>query len=206
MKPETVTVIMTGASGAQYGLLLLKELLAAGKTVYLLLSRPAQIVIATETDLKLPARAKDIQRFFNDYFGIKAGQLFVFEREQWMAPIASGSNVADATVVCPCTTGTLASVAVGASRSLIERSVDVAIKERKQVILVIRETPFSPIHLEHMLKLSQLGVTIMPANPAFYHHPKTIDDLVNFMVARILDHLHIPHQLMEPWGTAALTP
>lgn len=200
MKPETVTLIMTGASGAQYGLLLLKELLAAGKKVYLLISRPAQIVIATETDLKLPSRAKDIQHFFNDYFTLEAGQLFVFEREQWMAPIASGSNVSDATVVCPCTTGTLASVAMGASRNLIERSVDVAIKERKPVILVIRETPFSPIHLEHMLKLSQIGVTIMPANPAFYHQPKTLEDMVAFMVARILDHLQISHQLMKPWG------
>lgn len=200
MKPDKVTLIMTGASGAQYGLLLLKELLAAGKIVYLLMSRPAQIVIATETDLKLPSRAKEIQDFFNDYFGIEEGQLFVFEREQWMAPIASGSNVSDATVVCPCTTGTLASVAMGASRTLIERSVDVAIKERKPVILVIRETPFSPIHLEHMLKLSQIGVTIMPANPAFYQQPKSVDDMVAFMVARILDHLGVQHALMKPWG------
>lgn len=200
MKPDKVTLIMTGASGAQYGLLLLKELLAAGKIVYLLMSRPAQIVIATETDLKLPSRAKDIQDFFNDYYGIEEGRLFVFEREQWMAPIASGSNVSDATVVCPCTTGTLASVAMGASRTLIERSVDVAIKERKPVILVIRETPFSPIHLEHMLKLSQIGVTIMPANPAFYQQPKSVDDMVAFMVARILDHLGVQHTLMKPWG------
>lgn len=198
---KTVTLIMTGASGAQYGLRLLETLINSGIRVYLLLSKPAIVVINTETDLKLPsARANVLEGFFREHFQAKDDQLFVFEREQWMAPIASGSAVADATVVCPCTTGTLSAIAVGSSRNLIERAADVCIKERKQLILVIRETPFSEIHLEHMLKLSRLGAVIMPANPGFYHKPDHIDGLVDFMVARILDHLGIEHQLLKRWG------
>ncbi|MGV6810157.1 MAG: flavin prenyltransferase UbiX [bacterium] len=202
----SVTLMMTGASGAQYGLRLLQVLLQQPIKVYLLLSKPAQIVINTETDLRLPsARAAELKRFFSDYYGAADGQLQVFEREQWMAPIASGSAVADATVVCPCTTATLSAIATGASRSLLERAADVALKERKKLILVIRETPFSEIHLENMLKLSRMGAVIMPANPGFYHQPKNIDELVDFMVARVLDHLDLPQKLMPRWGMAGST-
>jgi 4-hydroxy-3-polyprenylbenzoate decarboxylase len=200
----TVTLMMTGASGAQYGLRLLQVLLQQPVKVYLLLSKPALIVINTETDLRLPsARASELQTFFSEYYGAADGQLQVFEREQWMAPIASGSAVADATVVCPCTTATLSAIATGASRSLLERAADVALKERKKLILVIRETPFSDIHLEHMLKLSRMGAVIMPANPGFYHQPQNINDLVDFMVARVLDHLGLDQQLMPRWGISA---
>jgi 4-hydroxy-3-polyprenylbenzoate decarboxylase len=108
-------------------------------------------------------------------------------------------------VICPCTTGTLAAVACGASRSLLERAADVALKERKQLILVVRETPLSEIHLENMLKLSRMGAVIMPANPGFYYRPQGIDDLVDFIVARILDHLNIAHQLLPRWGMDART-
>lgn len=198
---KTVTLIMTGASGAQYGLKLLEELIQANVRIYLLLSRPAQIVINMETELKLPSRAKDIAQFFKERFSASEGQLSVFEKEQWLAPIASGSGVADATVVCPCTTGTLSSIAIGSSRNLLERAADVAIKERKQLILVVRETPLSEIHLENMLKLSRMGVIIMPATPGFYHRPSSIDDIVDFMVSRILEHLKIEHTLLPPWGS-----
>lgn len=191
---------MTGASGAQYGLRLLEELINAKIKVYLLLSRPAQVVINMETDLKLPSRAKDIAQFFAKRYSADEGQLSVFEKEQWLAPIASGSGVADATVVCPCTTGTLSSIAIGSSRNLLERAADVALKERKQLILVVRETPLSEIHLENMLKLARMGATIMPANPGFYHSPKTLDDIVDFMVARLLDHLNLDHKLLPMWG------
>ena len=191
---------MTGASGAQYGLRLLEELVNAKASISLLLSRPAQIVINTETELNIPSRAKDIQQFFTKRFNATQDQIKVYEREQWIAPIASGSGVADATVVCPCTTGTLASIAVGSSRNLLERAADVALKERKKLILVIRETPFSDIHLENMLKLSRMGVIIMPANPGFYQQPESLDDIIDFMVARILDHLDISHQLIPIWG------
>lgn len=201
MITKTVTLIMTGASGAQYGLRLLEELVKAEVSISLLMSRPAQIVIKTETELKLPSRSSEIELFFTERYKAKPEQIKVYEREQWMAPIASGSGVADATVVCPCTTGTLSSIAVGSSRNLLERAADVALKERKKLILVVRETPLSDIHLENMLKLSRMGVVIMPANPGFYHQPQTLDDIVDFMVARILEHLQIPHDLLPAWGT-----
>jgi 4-hydroxy-3-polyprenylbenzoate decarboxylase len=202
MKSKTVTLIMTGASGAAYGLRLLEELVKAGCHIYLLLSRPAHLVIKMETDLSLPIRASDVEAFFSERYHATAGQIRVFEKEQWLAPIASGSGVADATVVCPCTTGTLSSIAVGSSKNVLERAVDVALKERKQLILVIRETPFSEIHLENMLKLTRMGAVIMPANPGFYFKPTSLDDIVDFMVARILDHLDIEHTLQARWGDA----
>ena len=196
----TITLIMTGASGAQYGLRLLECLLRAGHRVYLLLSRPAQIVVNMETEHRLPGRASDIQAYFTQLYAAQPDQLQVFEREQWTAPIASGSAVADATVVCPCTTGTLSAIACGSSRNLIERAADVTLKERKKLILVVRETPFSEIHLENMLKLARMGVIIMPANPGFYNRPQSVEQLVDFMVARVLDHLGLAHELMPRWG------
>jgi 4-hydroxy-3-polyprenylbenzoate decarboxylase len=117
-----------------------------------------------------------------------------------MAPVASGSNPPEALVICPCTTGTLGSIAAGTSNELIERAADVALKEKRQLILVVRETPFSSIHLENMLRLSRLGAVIMPANPGFYHQPQRVEDLVDYMVARVLDHLKVPHQLLPRWG------
>ncbi|OQX13818.1 MAG: aromatic acid decarboxylase [Thiothrix lacustris] len=191
---------MTGASGAQYGLRLLECLLRAGHRVYLLLSRPAQIVVNMETEHRLPGRASEIQAYFTQLYAAQPDQLQVFEREQWTAPIASGSAVADATVVCPCTTGTLSAIACGSSRNLIERAADVTLKERKKLILVVRETPFSEIHLENMLKLARMGVIIMPANPGFYNRPQSVEQLVDFMVARVLDHLGLAHELMPRWG------
>ncbi len=204
MSGRSVTLIMTGASGAQYGLRLLEELIKSGMQISLLISKPAQIVIKTETELRLPGRAKEIEVFFNkryqDDFKKSGALLSVYEREQWMAPIASGSGVSDVTVVCPCTTGTLSSIAVGSSKNLLERAADVALKERKKLILVVRETPLSDIHLENMLKLSRMGVVIMPANPGFYHQPKSLDDIIDFMVARILDHIGMKQGLLPSWG------
>ncbi len=200
----TITLIMTGASGAQYGLRLLEFLLQHGHRVYLLLSRPAQVVVNMETEHRLPGRASELQIYFSALYGAAPGQLQVFEREQWAAPIASGSGVADATVVCPCTTGTLSAIACGSSRNLIERAADVCLKERKKLILVVRETPFSEIHLENMLKLARMGVIIMPANPGFYQRPTSVQELVDFMVARVLDHLGISHALLPRWGDAAV--
>jgi flavin prenyltransferase len=197
---RSVALAMTGASGAQYGLRLLQCLLEAGAEVSLMLSRPAQVVIGMETDLSLPGRPAEIERYFTDRYGARDGHLRVYDREQWTAPLASGSSPPDAMVICPCTTATLSAVAVGASRSLMERAADVVLKERRPLILVVRETPFSEIHLENMLRLARMGVVVMPANPAFYHKPRAVEDLVDFMVARVLDHLHIPNDLIRRWG------
>lgn len=197
---DTVSLAITGASGAPYGLRLLETLLQAGKRVYLMVSQPAQVVLATETELQVPGRTEAMQAFFAERFDAAPGQLEVFGREQWMAPVASGSNAPRSMVICPCSTSTLSSVATGASNTLIERAADVMLKERRQLIMVVREMPLSAIHLEHMLKLSQLGVTIMPASPAFYHQPQTVEDMVDFVVARVLDHLGVDQQLAPRWG------
>ncbi|MBV8656519.1 MAG: UbiX family flavin prenyltransferase [Burkholderiales bacterium] len=198
--PKTVTLALTGASGMPYALSLLRCLLAADARVYLLYSQAAQIVIKQEQGETWPSRAKDVEAELVARFQCRAGQLRVFGREEWFAPVASGSNPPDAMVICPCTMGTLAAIAAGMSDNLIERAADVVIKEGRKLIIVPREAPFSAIHLENMLKLSRLGVCILPANPAFYHHPQSIDDLVDFVVARILDQLAVPHQLMARWG------
>ncbi len=197
---QRISLAITGASGVQYGLRLLECLLQADKTVYLMLSSPAKVVIATETELKLPGRASDIEAYFTDKYAAKPAQLSVFSRDQWMAPVASGSNAPDAMVVCPCSTGTLSAIACGNSRTLIERAADVMLKEKRQLIIVPRETPLSAIHLENMLKLANLGVTILPASPAFYHKPTEISELINFVVARILDHLGIEQRFAPRWG------
>lgn len=197
---SAITLAMTGASGAQYGLRLLEQLIIAQQTVYLLVSAPAQIVIGMETDLKLPSRPSEIQAYLTERFKASQGQLQVFGREQWTAPIASGSAVPRAMVICPCTSGTLAAIANGFSRSLIERAADVVLKEQRKLILVHRETPLSVIHLENMLRLAKLGTLILPANPGFYHHPNHINDIIDFIVARILDHLDIAHTLLPVWG------
>ena len=198
--PATVTLALTGASGMPYGVRLLECLLKAGIRVYLLYSQAAQIVAKQEMDLALPGRVREVQDFFAQKFEAADGQLRVFGREEWFAPVASGSNPADAMVICPCSMGTLAAVACGLADNLIERAADVMLKEQRQLVLVPRETPFSAIHLENMLRLSRAGAVILPANPGFYHHPTRLEDLVDFVVARVLDLLRVEHQLTPRWG------
>lgn len=200
MSRDAVTLAFTGASGAPYGLRLLECLLRAKRRVFLMISAPAQVVLAAETELKVPGRPAEMREFFAALYGAEDGQLEVFGKEQWMAPVASGSNAPQTMVVCPCSTGSLSAIATGASNNLIERAADVMLKERRQLILVPRETPFSAIHLEHMLALTRMGVTILPACPGFYHRPRRIEDLVDFVVGRILDHLGIAHELTARWG------
>lgn len=207
MAPSAVTstpiiIAMTGASGAAYGLRLLEILLKSGRPVYLLLSKAAQMVLAMETPLDIPSRPTEMQRFFSEHFNTDKSLLTVYAREDWTAPIASGSHRAQHMVVCPCTTGTLAAIAHGNSDNLMERAADVMLKEKRKLILVVRETPLSVIHLENMLKLAKAGASIMPANPGFYHQPEGIADLIDFIVARILDHIGIEHELLPRWGEA----
>jgi len=201
--PAPLTLAMTGASGACYGLRLLQWLLRAGIPVYLLLSKPAQVVIAMETELKLPGRGAEIARVLTRRFDVEPSLLRLYGEEQWTAPVASGSAASAGMVVCPCTTGTLAGIAAGSSRNLMERAADVTLKEGRKLLLVVRETPFSVIHLENMLRLARAGACILPANPGFYHQPREIGDLVDFIVARILDQLGLSQALVPPWGVRA---
>jgi flavin prenyltransferase len=198
---KTITLAITGASGAQYGLRLLQQLLAAKCRVYLLISRAAVVVINRETELDIPADFASQKQWLDSHYRPEPGQLQLFAHDDWFAPVASGSAAVDAMVVCPASGGTLSSLAIGASNNLIERAGDVMIKERRQLILVPRETPYSQIHLENMLKLTRMGVTVLPASPGFYQYPKTIDDLVDFIVARILDQLGLKQSLLPAWGS-----
>lgn len=199
---KTVCLAFTGASGLPYGVRLLECLLAAGCRVQLLYSQAAQIVAKQEMDLELPSRPQEVAAYFRQRHADLPGCLEVYGREEWFAPVASGSNPPDAMVVCPCSMGTLAAIAQGLSDNLIERAADVVLKERRLLVLVPRETPFSSIHLENMLRLSQAGAVILPPNPGFYHHPQSVQEIVDFVVARILDQLAVPHRLMARWGEA----
>jgi 4-hydroxy-3-polyprenylbenzoate decarboxylase len=200
MTPKIITLAMTGASGAEYTLRLFECCLQKNIQVQFITSQPGQIVLGMETELKLSGSPQKMQQKLADYFNADPALISVYSKDQWTAPPASGSSVADAMVVCPCSMGSLASIAVGSGENLIHRAADVAIKERRTLILVPRETPFSSIHLENMLKLSRLGVVILPPNPGFYHGANSVAELVDFIVARILDQLGIDNDLSPRWG------
>ncbi len=194
-----ITLALTGASGAPYGLRLLQQLLAANSQVYLLLSDAAKIVLATESELAIPQEHNAAQLFLNEYFNAQEAQIQLLEKSDWFSAPASGSSSPKQMVICPCSMGTLSSICYGASNNLIERAADVILKERGQLLIAWRESPLSSIHLENMLSLSKLGVTLMPLAPGFYHKPQTLEDIIDFMVARILDHLKIEQSLVLPW-------
>lgn len=195
-----MTLALTGASGAPYALRLLECLVAAEYQIFVLISGAARVVLDTESQLKIPSHPERATIFLTEYFKAAPEQIRVFGKDEWFSPVASGSAAPKQMVVCPCSTGSLAAIATGMSDNLIERAADVVIKERGQLILVPRETPVSAIHLEHMLTLAKLGVTIMPAAPGFYQHPQSVADLVDFMVARLLDHLGLEQTLLPRWG------
>ena len=207
MSDKRVTVALTGASGAPYGLRLIECLLAQQQQVLLLISSAARVVLATEQDLKLSAAPEQATTQLYQYFSERGSelneqQLKVYGKEDWFSPVASGSAAPKRMIICPCSTSTLSAVATGSSNTLIERAADVVMKERGQLVVVPRETPLSTLHLQNMLQLSQMGVTVMPAAPGFYHQPQTIDDLIDFMVARMLDHLGLEQSLVSRWGYA----
>jgi 4-hydroxy-3-polyprenylbenzoate decarboxylase len=197
---KTITLAFTGASGLPYGMRLLECLLQNGQRVHLVYSQAAQIVAKQEMDFVLSNRPQDAEKFLLGRLGTFSGELKVFGIQDWYAPMASGSNPGDAMVICPCTMGTLGKIASGISDDLIARAADVMLKENRTLILVPREMPFSTIHLENMLKLAHAGTVIMPPNPGFYHHPQSVADMVDFVVARILDHLGVAQTLIKPWG------
>ena len=200
--PQRACLAWTAASGLPYGLRLLDALLSAGVTVELIYSQAAQVVAQQELSMRLPSSPDEALQLLQQQFPNRPGKLLVYGRDAWFSPVASGSNPPDAMVVCPCSMGTLASIAAGLADNLIERAADVVLKERRSLILVPRETPFSVIHLENMLRLARAGAVIVPPSPGFYEHPQSVADLVDFVVARILDQLRVPHTLGKRWGGA----
>ncbi len=197
---KNIVVGITGASGSIYGLRLIAELLGAGHQVSVLLTNAGRQVTAFEAGLPLVEDTQECRAVFEDYFSGSAQQLKYYAIDDFFAPIASGSSAPDAVVICPCSMGTAGRIAAGLSDNLLERVADVALKERRQLVLVPRETPFNQIHLENLLRLAQAGALILPAMPGFYHQPQTLEDLVTFVAGKILDTLGVPHQLFNPWG------
>jgi 4-hydroxy-3-polyprenylbenzoate decarboxylase len=190
-----IVMALTGASGAPYGVRLLQQLVAAKRKVSLIVSSHGLRLLRTETEIgDVEGLRAHIGAGFDEY-------VTHFDDADRGAAPASGSAKAAGMVICPCSMGTLASIAAGVSRSLVERAADVALKERRPLVLVPRETPLSAIHLENMLRVTRAGAVVMPATPGFYHRPKTIDELVDFIVARVLDHLHVENTLAPRWGT-----
>jgi flavin prenyltransferase len=186
-----VTLAITGASGAPYAVRLLELLNGAGVPVRLIVSRTGWRLLAEELSIagepELRARTGDWRH------------VVMYEDDDRGATPASGSAASRGMIVCPCSMGTLASIAQGTTRSLIERAADVVLKERRPLVLVPRETPYSAIHLENMLRLTRAGATILPASPGFYHRPRSIDDLIDFVVARVLAHIGVATDLGPQW-------
>ncbi|MFN8665722.1 MAG: flavin prenyltransferase UbiX [Gemmatimonadaceae bacterium] len=190
-----IVVAITGASGAPYAVRLLEALVAAQRTVWLVVSSHGYRLLSTEMGIADEAALRA-------HVGAEGWDRCVtmFSDGDRGASPASGSTRMHGMVICPCSMGTISAIAQGTSRSLVERAADVMLKERRRLIVVPRETPYSQIHLENMLRLTQAGAVVMPASPGFYHQPRSIDDLVNFVVARILDHLDVEHTLVRRWG------
>jgi len=197
---EPIVVAITGASGAAYGLRLIKRLADAGIEQHLLLSSAAEVVLKQEADLSLPGKPEKKVAMISEYLNISPHLIHAYALKDWFSPAASGSAGIKKMVIIPCSMGTLARIAGGMSDNLIERAADVMLKEKRKLIIVPRETPLSSIHLENMLKLSQMGTHIIPAMPGFYHNPATIDELVDFIVDRVLDHLELPNPETKKWG------
>lgn len=199
-KRETIALAFTGASGLQYGFSLLQQLLAADKRVLLMVSEPARQVAHLDMGIDLPRSTQAIKHYFCAKNPAYERLLFVYGQQDWRSPLASGSGDWDKLVICPCTAKTLAAVANGIGDNLIHRSAEVALKERRQLLIVYRETPYSTIQLQNMLNLSRAGALIMSANPGFYHRPQSVQDIIDFVVAKVLDQLKIEHSLLPCWG------
>lgn len=197
---KKIVVGITGASGSIYGLRLIEELLRAGKEVTVLLTSAGRQVLGVETGLQVSADPDECLQQIKAHFKVEGG-LSCYALNDFFAPVASGSSAPDVVVICPCSMGTVGRIAAGLSDNLLERVADVALKEKKQLLLVPRETPFNQIHLENLLRLSQAGAQILPAMPGFYQKPESVDDLVDFVVGKILDNLDVEHQLFQRWGS-----
>lgn len=194
------TIAITGASGAPYALKLLHELVKLGHNIYVSISRDGLSIINDETGLLLKGSETEIQYALERQLDAKEGQIQYFDEENMYAAIASGTVPVDAMAVIPCSMKTLAAIANGYASNLIERAADVMLKEKRNLIIVPRETPLSSIHLKNMLTLAEAGCRVIPAMPAFYHNPKRIQDMVDFIVGRVMDAMGIPNDLSPRWG------
>lgn len=196
---STYTVAITGASGVVYGIRLLEYLLKEGHKVFLVITKEGFEILRGELDINWDGGEKGVNRGIERYFKSQPGQVTYFDEDNLSAPISSGSFRIDGMIIIPCSMKTLASIANGFADNLIERGADVVLKERRPLILVPRETPLNVIHLNNMLTSAKAGAHIIPAMPAFYHHPKTVEDMVNFIVGRVLDAIGIKNELYRRW-------
>lgn len=185
---------ITGASGSIYGIRLIQQLALKKHTVNVVVTSAGKMVMKEELGVSGLGKM--------DKLGLSKvkNNIKIWENNNFEAPFMSGSSAPEAVIIIPCSVGKLAAIANGISGNLVERTADVALKEKRQLILVVRETPLSLIHLENMVKVTRAGAHILPAMPAFYHHPKTIDDMVNFVVGKVLNLLRIEHNLFKSWG------
>lgn len=211
-RPQPLVLAITGASGAVYAVRLLHVLQRNGRDVHLAISPSARLVIRQELGIELNLDAFEPGQLLNaelpwemhDVQGVESaatpGRVLYHRYDDYFAPIASGSFLTAGMVVCPCSGGTLSGIAHGASNNLIQRAADVHLKERRKLILVPRETPLSIVQLENMRRACEVGAVVLPASPGWYHGVQSLGDLVDFIVARILDQLGVEHQLMRRWG------
>ena len=193
-------IAITGASGAIYGMRLLEYLVKNGLTVYLTVTKVAWWILKDETGLFRDGTEDEINSSLCEYYGVSKEILHYYDENNMKAPVASGSFRTDGMVIVPCSMKTVASIASGVSSNLVGRSADVILKEKRKLIIVPRETPLNTVHLRNLLTLSEMGIHIIPAMPAFYNKPATIDDMVEFIVGRILDALCIDNNLYARWG------
>lgn len=191
---------ITGASGAIYGMRLIEECLKAGHEIFLTITKSGRIVIKEELNLDLDLSVDMIEGRLLEYFKVSKEVFTYYDVDHISSAIASGSFRTDGMIIAPCSMSMVSAIAQGSSNNLLERSADVILKEGKPMILIPRETPLSAIHLENLLKLARLGVKIIPPMPSFYTHPKTIEDIVNNTVGRVLDQLNIEHNLCKRWS------
>jgi len=200
MAAEDLILAMTGASGALYGVRLLEVLLRAGRTVHLTLSPAATQVIEQELDRRVKLDQFRLRDLLGDEAEVPQAQVHYYHYMDFRAGIASGSFLTGGMVICPCSMGTLAGIAHGLSQNLIHRAADVHLKERRRLVLVPRETPLNVVQLKNMTACVEAGAVVLPAMPAFYTRPKTLEDAVDFIVGRICDQLGVAHQLFKRWG------
>jgi 4-hydroxy-3-polyprenylbenzoate decarboxylase len=198
---STYTVAISGASGAPYALRLLQALVKGGHSLYVTVSGDGLAILNEEAGMMLKGSEMEIQDALEKHLEAKEGQLTYFDEDNMYAPIASGSVKVDAMVVIPCSMKALASIAHGFASNLIERAADVMLKEKRKLIIVPRETPLSVIHLKNMLSLAEAGCQVIPAMPAFYHHPKRVSDMVDFIAGRVLDSMGVENDLSPRWGS-----